>query len=150
MSIPRCKKCDRELVEWGPGWFCENCDGPDDPFKEEREKMTERIIPIQEIMSMLYQQAQMRSLDNDEAGELMKTADHLKKMIAEDERNEVLSGLPKHPLDFHPNYEEDQPNAWVYIDQLGTLAILPKSGGWIGLEAKHHERLKVDVAPFCD
>ena len=42
------------------------------------------------------------------------------------------------------------PNAWVYVDGFGRLAILLKEGGWLGLEPKRFEHLQADIAPFSD
>jgi hypothetical protein len=67
--------------------------------------------------------------------------------IVDEERDEIVSALPTQPIGFAPTGEC---NAWVYTDPTGRLCILPKDGGWLGIEQKHFEHVLADVAPFSD
>jgi hypothetical protein len=66
--------------------------------------------------------------------------------IIDEERDEIIAALPRKATGFCPTTT----NAFVYIDTTGRLCILPKDGGWLGIEQKNFQHLLGDIAPFCD
>lgn len=61
------------------------------------------------------------------------------------EADEMLGTLP-HADPINNNDNIPPPNAYVYIDPYGRLAIFPVTGGWLGCLPEH---VLGDVAPFC-
>ena len=72
------------------------------------------------------------------------------------ETMEIIETLPYEPRTASISEEGDlhktrtPPNAYISIDGTGRLAIWPIGGGWLGVPAKHFDKLQSDVAPFAD
>ena len=68
------------------------------------------------------------------------------KLEPETKVEKVLSALPRMTPESYPKTE---PNAWVYIDSIGRLNILPVNGGLLTIDEEDLDVLDYDDAAFA-
>jgi len=123
----------------------------------DEEKVDEIAELIVKAMGDAYSKGYAASrADEAEAKYLEETERLAKQYFAgegamNEERDEVIGSLPMEKASFHPKGE---PNAWVYVDSIHAdgrkrLCILPKDGGWLGIEEQNWDKVQADLAPFA-